>query len=52
MPDSARIHAVPDLSANTNRWGIALAGVISAVLPLIARPPGGQTERETTRRAA
>jgi hypothetical protein len=52
MPDSAPIHAVPDLSANTNRWGIALAGVMSAVLPLIARPPRGQTERATTRRAA
>ena len=31
MPDSARIHAVSDLPSKTNRWGIALAGVIMQI---------------------
>jgi len=31
MPDSARIHAVSDLPVKTNRWGIALAGVIMQI---------------------
>ena len=31
MPDSSRIHAVPTQPSTTNRWGIAVAGVVMQI---------------------